>query len=468
MNRAKRPALTILVAGLFLALAGHLFTGSLRAAQKAQAASFPKYVFIFLADGAGIAHLELARLYNRHVHREGLTITDRIMREGSVGLLTTHAADLLVTDSAAAATALASGCKATSTAVGICADGKAPKTVLEAAKDKGMKIGLVTNSTIYDASPAAFAAHVPDRNQHATIVEQYLGLEPDLLLGGGRDQFLPQGRPGSARKDSREVVALFKSRGYEVVTDKQGLARAATGRILGLFSLKEMSFELDRDKRTEPSVYDMTEAAVRTLEGNAPGGFTLFIETENTDSAAHLKDAASVIHDLREFDRAVGLAYDFYKKHPAETLILVTSDHEAGGLNLTRGGSLKDLERIASITMSISKAVELLSQNPTADTVDRLLAEHFRGFVAGADLKKAMLQTKTLGLAFDSRSAAAALAELVAKNTHISWVSGHTNQPVFVAALGAGAERFAGYQDNTDFGKHLMALIQKSETTPKH
>jgi len=420
----------------------------------------PKYVFIFLADGAGITHMEITRMFNRRLYNEGLTIPDRIMKEGSLGLLTTHAADSLVTDSSAAATALACGCKTKNGAVGMCEDGTIPKTVLEVAKEKGMRIGLVTNSTVYDASPAAFAGHVSNRRLYGPILEQYLKLEPDLLLGGGRDQFLPESQPGSRRGDDNDMIASFKKRGYVYVSDKQGLSQVKGGKVLGLFSLKEMSFELDRDRNTEPSVYDMTQAAIRLLqEGNRR--FVVFIENENIDNAGHMMDVASLIQAYREFDRAVSLAYEFYKKHPAETLLLVTSDHETGGLGFTGNASFEDLKKIQSIRISLSKAAEILGENPSAEAVDQLVAEYFKGFVLRPELKEAIVKKKSLGPAFTRNPTAAALSAMVASQTQAYWLSsGHTNQPVFVAALGIGAERFRGYQDNTDFAKHLFALLQ--------
>jgi len=420
----------------------------------------PKYVFIFLADGAGITHMEITRMFNRRLYNEGLTIPDRIMKEGSLGLLTTHAADSLVTDSSAAATALACGCKTKNGAVGTCEDGTIPKTVLEVAKEKGMRIGLVTNSTVYDASPAAFAGHVSNRRLYGPILEQYLKLEPDLLLGGGRDQFLPESQPGSRRGDDNDMIASFKKRGYVYVSDKQGLSQVKGGKVLGLFSLKEMSFELDRDRNTEPSVYDMTQAAIRLLqEGNRR--FVVFIENENIDNAGHMMDVASLIQAYREFDRAVSLAYEFYKKHPAETLLLVTSDHETGGLGFTGNASFEDLKKIQSIRISLSKAAEILGENPSAEAVDQLVAEYFKGFVLRPELKEAIVKKKSLGPAFTRNPTAAALSAMVASQTQAYWLSsGHTNQPVFVAALGIGAERFRGYQDNTDFAKHLFALLQ--------
>jgi alkaline phosphatase len=434
----------------------------------------PKYIFIFLADGAGTAHMEITRQYNREVLLEGLNVTDNIIKEGFLGLMTTHAANSLSTDSAAAATALASGCKANIGALGICADGTVPSTVLEVAKQRGLRIGLVTNSTVYDASPAAFACHVASRRDFPAILNRYLELEPDVLLGGGREQFLPQSKPGSRRKDETDLAALFAKKGYQEVSDKRELEQVGPGKVLGLFSLSEMSFELDRDTNTEPSVYDMTRAAIRQLHDGNPRGFFAFIENENIDAASHLSDIASVIHDYREFDRAVGLAYEFYKKYPRETLIVVTSDHETGGLgftmalkelNATRGsnqaaGTIKDLKKIQSIRISLQKASRLLGRNPSADDIDKLVHARFNGFTLAPEYKEAILKRTPVSRAIYLDPTANALGMMIANHTQVYWLTtSHTNQPVFVAALGVGAERFVGYYDNADFGKKLREIL---------
>jgi len=257
------------------------------------------------------------------------------------------------------------------------------------------------------------------------------------------------------------MIDSFKKRGYAYVSDKQGLSQAKGPKLLGLFSLRDMSFEIDRDKKVEPSVYDMTQAAIRLLQEGDQRGFVVFIENENIDSAGHMTDIAALIHDYREFDRAVGLAYEFYKKHPAETLLLVTSDHDTGGLGFTGNASFEDLKKIQSIRISLSKAVEMLGENTSSEAVDQLVAEYFKGFVLRPELKEAIIKKKSLGPAFTRNPTAAALSAMVASQTQAYWLSsGHTNQPVFVAALGVGAEKFRGYQDNTDFAKHLLALLQ--------
>ena len=475
MTRKSRFSLTCVIAALLVV--GGWIVISARAAQTQPAS--PKYVFLFLADGGGIAHLEITRQYNRQVHNEGMVISDKIMTEGSVGLMTTHAANSLSTDSAAAATALASGCKAKIGALGVCADGSMPDTVMEYARRRGMRIGLVTNSTVYDASPAAFVCHVPNRRHFASIIDRYIELEPDVILGGGKEYFIPRSQAGSGRNDQTDAIAAFQKKGYQTVSNKLELERASGGRLLGLFRAKEMSFEIDREKNSEPSVYDMTRAAIRNLRDNNPRGFFAFIENENIDTASHLSDIAAMIQDYRELDRAVGLAYDFYKKYPRETLILVTSDHETGGLGFTM--ALKDLtstksenqvaatgtelKKIQAINISLQKASRILGPAPTAEAVDKLMRDYFSGFTLAPDFKEAIIAHQPPSRTLYIDPSAHALGLMIANNTQAYWqTSSHTNDPVAVAALGVGSEQFKGYYDNADFGKKLLALLDGRTT----
>ena len=433
----------------------------------------PKYVFLFLVDGGGPTHLEIARQYRQHINNEGMVIIDKIMTEGSVGVMTTHAANSLSTDSAAAATAMASGCKAKIGALGVCADGTVAVSAMEIARRRGMKLGLATNSTIYDASPAAFVCHVPNRKDYTAILRRYLEMAPDILLGGGLDQFLPKGQSGSQRTDDSDLISEFTKLGYQSVTNLPQLQRASSGKVLGLFNLLEMNFELDRDKQNEPSVFDLTEAAIRLLHG--PRGFFAFIETENIDRASHANDIASVIHDYREFDRAVGLAYEFYRKYPRDTLIIVASDHESGGLGMTLAlkdlsstkgnnqvaGILDDFKKLQRIEISLQKAAKQLGPNPTTTAVDKLMAEHFPGFNLAPEFREKVVNSQLMSRTIFAEPVSNALGMMVANNTQIYWQNtAHSNHPVLVAALGVGAERFKGYYDNADFGKKLKALME--------
>jgi alkaline phosphatase len=441
--------------------------------QSASPIANPKYVFLFLSDGAGMAHLEIARQYSRQIHNQGFVIVDKIANQGTIGIMTTHAADSLSTDSAAAATAMANGCKAKIGGLGICADGTDPTSAMEIAQQRGMKLAVVTNAPVYDASPAAFLCHVPNRRDYAAILSRYLDFEPAVLLGGGKDQFLPK-RAGGKRSDETDMIAAFQKSGYAHVSNRQELETVRAGKVLGIFSQRDMSFELDRDKLTEPSLAEMTRTTIRLLHDQAPKGFFAFIESENTDSASHLSDIASLIHDYREFDRAVAIAYEFYRKYPRETLIVVVSDHETGGLGFTQ--ALKDLsstardnqvaadgadlKKIQSIKISVRRAAEILGRNPSPAAVDKLMRDYFSGFTLAPEYKDAIVKGQPLSRTLFSDPVAQALGAMVANNVQAYWqTSTHTNKPVMVAALGAGAEHFKGYYDNAEFGQRLKNVV---------
>jgi alkaline phosphatase len=468
--------LKVLIVVLVVALGASSTLG-----QPAPSAGLPKYVFLFLSDGAGMTHLEIARQYRRQIHNEGFAIVDKIIKEGVIGVMTTHAADSLSTDSAAAATAMANGCKANIGGLGICADGTIPSSAMDFAKLRGMNLAVITTAAIYDSSPAAFLCHVPNRRDYPAILNRYLDMGPTVLMGGGKDQFMRKG-PDNRSPDNNDMFAAFQKQGYVNVSNKQELEKAARSKVLGLFSQRDMPFDLDRDKATEPSIADMTRAAIRLLHDQSPKGFFAFIESENTDSASHLSDVAALIHDYREFDRAVGLAYEFYRKYPRETLILVASDHETGGLGFTQ--ALKDLtstkfenqaaattadfKKIQGIKISLRKATEILGRNPTSESVDKLMQDHFPGFVLAPEYKEAILKRQPISRTLFTDPVAQALGAMVANNIQAYWqTSTHTNAPVLVAALGVGAERFKGYYDNADFGVKLKELFEAKNSTSK-
>ncbi len=305
-----------------------------------------------------------------------------------------------------------------------------------------------------------------------------LALRYKLFSPSAGGQFVPKSQPGSRRSDETDLIAAFVKKGYLQVSNKQELEQAQRGKVLGLFSPGDMSFEIDRNKQTEPSVYDMTQAVIRLLHNGNPRGFFVFIENENVDTASHQTDIASMIRDYREFDRSVGLAYEFYKKYPRETLILVTSDHETGGLGFTlalkdlsstRGSNqvaatIDDLKKLDAIPISLKKASEILGPNPTAEAIDKLMKEYFKGFTLAPDYKEAIIKRQPISRAIFIDPTINALGMMIANNTQAYWLTtAHTNQPVFVAALGAGAEKFKGYQDNADFGKKLKALLERKK-----
>ncbi|HEV2008496.1 MAG TPA: alkaline phosphatase [Burkholderiales bacterium] len=436
-------------------------------------AQAPKNIIIMFADGAASTQWELGKYSARHLRNESFAVTDVVFREGTLGMLSTHPANALVTDSAAAATAMSTGSKTNNDMIGMTPDGKPLRTLMETAKASGKRIGLVTTSTVHDASPAAFSVHARSRRDSQVIVDQMLALEPDVLMGGGRDYFLPQGTRGGKRIDGKDVVAAFAAKGYQVVQDPIALHNASGPRLLALFADHYMDFEIDRDPTREPSTAEMAAAALRLLSANNPNGFVLFVENESIDTAGHHNDAAALIRDLWAFDAAVQIALDFQRRAHRDTLIIVTGDHETGGLSVT--SALKQLapystqnyfypdkthlKMIMRIKSSLSRVAEVLGAKPSSEMLDKIVSHNFPGFILDSDLRAAILDQQPIERNV-TYSTEGALGRMIARQTGFYWgTTGHTTEPVMVGAIGPGADLFRGYQDNTDFGKHLHRLI---------
>ena len=432
---------------------------------------YPKNIIIMFADGAASTQWDFGRYSSQVLRKQQFATTDVVFRQGTVGLLITSPHGAYVTDSAAAGSAMSTGSKFENGAVSITPDGKSPVTAMEAAKARGKRIGLVTTATIYDATPAAFSIHAKSRRDSQMLVDQFPPLEPDVLMGGGADYFLPATVPGGKRKDGKDVIAAFRAKGYEVARNTAELKAASGPKLLGLFADDDMDFETDRDPVKEPSTAEMAAAALKVLSQASPNGFVLLVENENTDSAGHANDAASLMRALWAFDDAVKVALDFQRDSP-DTLVIITGDHETGGFSPTY--AQKDLTSMSStnrfytgdtqlrmlerISMSFNAAIEKLGGNPSAAVLDELLTKNFPGFKLDPDLRELILRQQRLERNYTY--AQNVLGRMVARQTGYYWgTSGHTPEPVLVGAMGPGAELVRGYQDNTDFGKHLQRLI---------
>ena len=469
LTASARRALATAFASVVLALAGCASTGD----SPAQAVQQPKNIIIMFADGATSTQWDFGRYSSRVLRNQPFVTTDVVFKEGSLGLLSTHPSDAYVVDSAAAGSAMSTGHKVNNAAVAVTPDGKEVPTVMEVAKGRGKRIGLVTTATVYDATPAAFSLHALSRRDSQGLVDQYLALEPDVLMGGGADYFLPAATPSGKRKDGKDIIAAFRAKGYQIARNTAELKAATGAKLLGLFADDDMDFELDRDPAREPTTAEMAAAALRVLSRDSPNGFVLLVENENTDTAGHANDAASLMHALWAFDDAVKVALEFQRRTP-DTLVIITGDHETGGFSPTY--ALKDLasssrtnrfytgdehlRMLGRITMSLNAVDEKLGKNPSGEALDKLLAEHFPGFRLDPDLRERILKRQTLERNF-SYVTQNLLGRMVARQTGYYWgTSGHTPEPAVVGATGPGAELFRGYQDNTDFGKHLHRLIQ--------
>jgi len=311
-----------------------------------------KNVILFIGDGMSPAHRVAARLLAKGI-AEGKAIGKLAIDDmPHMALVATAGSDSIITDSANSASAYATGHKSAVNAMGVYAD-RTPdplddprvETVTSLAQRRqAMAIGIVTNTEIEDATPAAMVAHTRRRTEYDRIVEQYFAAKPDVLMGGGRANFLPKSENGSRRRDESDFVAQFRAAGYSLALTGPEMVSAAkdpgTTKLLGLFTLGNMDGALDRKFLKggtvgkfpeQPDLTEQVGAALEVLSKN-PSGFFLMVESGMIDKYTHLLDMERAVYDTIMLDNAVRLARDWAAAHGDDTLILVMDHNHPIGL----------------------------------------------------------------------------------------------------------------------------------------
>jgi alkaline phosphatase len=438
-----------------------------------------RYVFLFIGDGMGAAQRNAAELYLAGM-REALG--DDSARESQLvmnsfpsnGMIRTDSLSG-VTDSAAAGTALATGRKTVNGAVAMNpSSGEKFRSVARAAKDRGMKVGIVTSAFLQDATPAAFFGHSRRRTEYRSLGIQLSESGFDYFAGG----WLPDSRAGG--KDGTNPLAAAALGGYEV-TRTAGEFRALTPgsgkvRVLSIHPKTSggyMPWAIDGDD-AGVSLADFVDKGICLLDGE--GGFFMMVEGGKIDIACHANDAAAAVGEVMAFDRAVGRAVAFYRSRPGETLIVVTSDHETGGMTHDASGGAPLFYRALSTQKGSYSAFErTVSPNGYAKFGGALArARAFFGPGVGdtketraahalsmtpKDLRGAKGdEYKKLYATYDPFTAAC-LREFNA-SVGITWTTFyHTGKDIPVSAIGAGAERFSGEYENTEICRKIMEAM---------
>lgn len=334
-------------------------------------------VILMIGDGMGTGQLAAAR-YSNVPHL--VLAMDHLRWEG---LVSTHSADDLVTDSAAAATALATGYKTNNGVVGVDPNGIVLETVLERAESLGLSTGLVTTTRITHATPAALAAHVSSRGLEDEIANQVLQADIEILMGGGRRHFLPTLDPQGARQDDRNLIEDARQQGYTVVSSASNLLSwDAASPLLALFHEGHMSYDESRNGSLEPSLVSMTKAALGALKKD-PGGFFIMIEGGRIDHASHANDLDTTISEVLAFDAAVQVALDFTRMNE-NVLLVVTADHETGGLGVTPSDVMGNPHVLWSTTSHTSDLVPLFSEG--------VFSQRFQGLLDNTDVGARLLE----------------------------------------------------------------------------
>ena len=387
-----------------------LFAGCVQQAPQA------KYVFYFIGDGMGLAQVSLTEAW----------LADKDGRIGSeplsfsqfpgLGTATTYSASNIITCSSAAGTALATGEKTTNNMLGMSPDTLPLQAITYKIKEAGFKVGVTSTVTLDHATPAAFYANAPSRSNYYDIALQLPQTGFDFFGGGGFIQ--PEGKD----KDQPSVIPLIEEAGYTIAYGMEDFETLRQAEKMILLQEKDRNyleavpFAIDRDEG-DMTQADILQAAIAFLDNDK--GFFLMSEGGRIDWACHANDGLTTILETIDFDLAVQIAVAFAEKHPEETLIVVTADHETGGLSL--GWEKR-------YTMHFDQLEEQTASK------DKLLA----------DGKKKEVEH----------------IEEMNRRARIGWTtSSHTGIPVPVYAMGVRSELFAGRIDNTDIPKKICEAM---------
>ncbi|QPC46524.1 alkaline phosphatase [Mangrovibacillus cuniculi] len=362
------------------------------------------------------------------------------------GLMKTYSADTEVTDSAAAGTAMATGVKTNNGMVGVTPDGEEVDSILDAAERGKKATGLVATSRITHATPAVFGASVNARSNEAGIAPQYFQNGVDVLLGGGRDYFTSEEAGG--KQPEGDLISKAKNDGYEYITNKEELLNAQGGKLLGLFAEGPMSPEMHRSETEEPSLSEMTTAAIGALEQDKDG-FFLMVEGSQIDWAGHAHDAAWAMNDTKAFDEAVEAAIEYAKKD-GNTLVVVAGDHETGGMSVGSNGQY-DLNIDILHDVKATGDYMVTKLNDDRSNLKEVVKEYTSLDLTEEEVAKIKSAEKT----------AIAINEVVSDRALIGWTStAHTGTDLPVYAFGPKSNKFHGLLENTDL-PNIMAKVMK-------
>jgi len=443
-----------------------------------------KYVFLFIGDGMGIQQVNAAQVYADSVLHDTLGVT--FMQFPVTTLATTYAANRYVTCSAAAGTALSTGYKTSIGTLGLNANHTDTLySIATRFRDNGRKVAILTSVSIDHATPAAFYAHAGSRSSYYQIALDLLKSGYNFYGSGG---FL---EPNGSKNQGSTVASIYElgtRAGYGFTSSFTGVDSL---KMLGVKSIvystpnaapeQTLQYEIDR-KTSDISLADLTRKAIEVVDN--PKGFFMMVEGGKIDWACHDNDAATAIHEVLALSRAVNVALDFYSKHPSETLIIVTADHETGGMSLGNNANGYDLHLTA---LSLQKAsadrlqaelYDLWSKNPKATFEDYLgLLEARIGLSENGAFALTADEMNTLEAAYkrlvnlnagESKNAqknAGLLAgdaiSILNRKAGIGWTShSHTGSPVPVFIMGRGSSQLPGLLDNTDIPKLILKAAE--------
>jgi len=419
----------------------------------------PRNVVFMVGDGMGFAQVKAYRMYADDPSTRlvdplpmdalltGAVSTDSISMDCGESESACTLDPYGTTDSASSATAYATGRDTITGYLSVDSTGNPMTTVLELARAHGKSTGLVATSQITHATPAAFAAHVADRNRYSEIADQYFDNQwqgqpmVEVLLGGGLSDM---------QREDRDLVSEFRQAGYEVALDRTGLLDMQGDRLLGLFAPSGLPQAWDRNEET-PSLAEMTRVALRSLQRN-PQGFFLLVEGSQVDWASHSNSIAGTVSEMEDFVAAIEAVLDFAGSHN-DTLVVILADHETGGLSLGRD----------EIYRWDPRPLRDLKATPAAMTASYLAGEESLSSIVATNIAFQLDEAETLSLDAAPRDEAAAfktITDLFDRRTLTAWgTGGHTGVDVPLYGFGPGSERFHGVMQNEAIGRVMREVF---------
>ena len=273
-----------------------------------------KNIIFLIGDGTGVAQMYA-----------GMSLSPKplaIEKSQYIGLIKTYSSDNYITDSAAGATAFSIGRKTYNGAIGVDSQKKPHKTILEMAEEKGLATGLVASSVITHATPASFIAHQPERSMHEEIAADFLKTDIDIFIGGGEQYF-------NQRKDSLNLLDSLQAKGYTVCSTLEQVKQSTSAKIAGLLAPKHLPAA---HKGRGDLIAQATKKALNVLSQNE-NGFFLMVEGSQIDWGGHANDIEYITEEVMDFNKVIEVAFSFAQNDP-NTLVVITADHETGGLTL--------------------------------------------------------------------------------------------------------------------------------------
>lgn len=437
-----------------------------------------KYVFYFIGDGMGINQVNVTEAYLSAIKGARGSGSLLMTQFPVASMAATFSANADVTDSAASGTALATGKKTNNGAIGVGTEQERLETIAEKAKKAGKKVGIASTVPVNHATPAAFYGHQKDRNMYYEIAQDLLVSGFDFFAGAGlynRDKLYDNTvAPDIYPQIEQAGYTVFK--GYDDFKAKGNRSKKVMLVQKNWEEAGGIPYAIDRTN-DDLTLKQITEAAIEVLMKDNRKGFFLMLEGGRIDWAGHANDGATMIKEVMDMDEAIKVAYEFYKKHPKETLIVITADHETGGITAGRGSM--NIRALQHQQMSQDKLTERINELQKSkggsavswEDVKNLLTETM-GFWKDVPVSwehEKMLRDvyeetiakkrdiKDHNLYADNSLLAAKAKQVMNDIAKLGWSTGsHSADFVPVFAIGAGQELFTRKMDNTDIPRNII------------